>query len=71
MTAFNQINAKLQQASTRSDAAQVLRDNPELVSQIKNQDVKDIFTSIQSAKPTSASSASASKAFSGHTLAAN
>lgn len=56
MTAFNQINTKLQQATTRTEAAQVLRDNPELVNQIKNEGIKDIFTQIQSDKPTSTSS---------------
>lgn len=58
MTAFNQINTKLQQATTRTEAAQVLRDNPELVNQIKNEGIKDIFTQIQSDKPTSTSSSS-------------
>lgn len=58
MTAFNALNAKLQQATTRIEAAQILRDNPDLVKEIKNQDLKNVFTSIQSKKPTSTSSSS-------------
>jgi len=60
LTAFNQINTKLQSANTRTDAAKILSDNPTLVNQIKNGDVKDIFAQIQSKKPTSTSSSSSS-----------